>query len=573
MFMVCRPKLERERGSALLFFLAGALPLILLFLGLALDLSRYYLLREEAQRVADNAVILAAKYLPFTEPAISAARAYVASEAVGPGLDKALQIEKIEADTADSISVRISRSASFLLLSFFGASQIKFTVQARAGINAKNVLIFMDNSSHMSPAWESERPWGGGAWPTAKFFNKNPHLVPSYEEPAHPRRRFRVATQQCFNPLFSAVKEATIRLYDYLSAFDGHSVGLLMGPGQNDDDILVVRDVMPFDLNRYANSRVTYNAGQATFGYYRSQFVRDEYCLAAAEQEPLIERSLTPEDEDLIDKKVRHGGYRIPADRGANRPRSYSLIPSGSFTLPLAQLSKVTPKDVIWSRAARRPYRENGGIESHVNIRSVLRQVRSTLLGAPFRAERAGQGFEPSHLAFLMLGDFPWQNGVRFSKSRFDKNYPGNLVVRTAIATELEALNQAAKQLGARVAIYFVVPRNPHEYTPPSDVLERWYNTVLKRQGKKILIKEWLRTQDHDCVDDPQYEGNIDSHARPTQCVRFFKKDGPRFEAFLKKQNFTNVRVTLIRPPDLASIPQDTMAFLPMVNRSVVLTH
>ena len=428
----------------------------------------------------------------------------------------------------------------------------------------------------MSPAWEVERPWGTTKfWPVAKWVKLHPKLIPPYQDDKYPNRPARIATQQCFNPLFSAVKEAVIRLYDYIGAFGGHAVGIMMGPGQSSNDLLMVRDIMPVNHVAQTSSIVTQNPGEGTFGYFRTPYVRDEYCMAMAEEEPLlVERADSSEQEDLRDDEIRRGGYRIPTDRGSSLgSRTEKYINRVDHTLPVNNLPKLTVKDIIWSRAAHRPFQKNAPSDHYVNIGTVLRETGRALLAAPIRKEREGQNYELSHAAFLFLGDLPRQNGVRFARSRFDRRYTGNAVVKRAITTELQRIDAMARELNVKAAIYFVIPRNPHEYAPPTDILDRWYNTVLKRTPPQISNKEWKKVPDHDCVDDPTFLGNMDSHAEPTECKRFFEKDMVEFEEFLKNQNrtFSNLQTVLIRPPDLASIAQDTMAFLPMVNREVVI--
>lgn len=422
--MKASANLKQEHGATLLL-VAGLLPLLALLIGLSIELNEFYLDRKYTQTTIDAAVRIAARKLPYSKITEQTARDFLKAHLQpAPG-----QQISVNAD-GSSVAINVTRPAFFSLTSLYNTADtpavITYTSSSRAVLNPRNIVIFVDNSAYMSPALDlkHEQGWGGPRyWPAAQIFrNLNRPELHGQQVSA------RIMTQQCFNPSFSALKEAAIRFYDFQSAGDMNQVGVFMGPDPVNSRVFQVRPLGAAAPDSTGN-----------FPYYRTAFAKDEWCLAASESSAAYYGYTLPTLSDGISSPLLNRS-RIDSD-------DYSLLPASS--------SSVTVREIIWSKAATRAAPGSAQIQpAIINIADVLKRTGGELLGAPMTFSRGVASTDTSATAVLFLGDLPHQNSSRFPASE----------TRDAISRELVELNRLATQLNRHLRFYFVITKHFGNY-------------------------------------------------------------------------------------------------------------
>jgi hypothetical protein len=363
---------KQEKGSVVLFVAAVVIPILFLLFSLSVDINLYYTASQRAQKVLDDAVLRAHRFLPHQVAAKQILQHHINQNTsdLGSGFS-----EPSITTTSDMVSVTLKGKSPIAFINWFGSNySLDFFVYSRARSTPLDVFIAIDTGSNSAPSI-SEAPWGSTLeWPAAYFFTNE--LSFSDIDP-------RVATQQCFNPTLSVLKNSSIKLYDYLSSFQLNNIGLGFYPG-------FVNDI---DIARYVEKggrredQSTF-PGEASFDSISgAPYANNEYCLAAAERENV------------------HLPYKFPLSNsnfvtGINdntRPL-YRVLP-GTRKINQEYLPYLEARDVIWSRAANSltPYRFN----------KIIYEIGYSLLAARSNQEREGLVNNANKVAIMVTSDLP----------------------------------------------------------------------------------------------------------------------------------------------------------------------
>ncbi len=413
---LCR---DERCGSFTVLMAALVLPLMFFLFSLSLDLSMYHSESQKAQKAADDAALFAYRFLPFAIEAENAARAYLERF---EGFSQKAQV------TADnhSLSISVKSSVSLHFANLFGVDlQIPLEAFSSVWSSPIDSLLLLDSSSYSSPRPLVAGAWGDQAgWPAAYFFSA---LKLFYF--AGTQVDSRVISQQCFNPLLSALKLAAIKTYDYLAASKLNALGVGFYPG----------NIGPLDLSRevqIAGERSS-GAGEADFiSINSSDFAADEYCAAAAELE------------------VDHLAYKLPSHSSAISanfsplPGLEPMIDQAAWTFNPQYQPYLQARQVIWSRAAQQ--------NETANFPAVLDRARSLLFGASIQSNRRALRDKPRKSLFIFSADVPYSNGDRFS------GFSGP--VKLALDNSFAALRADLASLGQQsFSIYYLIMRHENE--------------------------------------------------------------------------------------------------------------
>ncbi len=404
------------RGSIAFMLAAVLLPFLFLLFALSIDVTRF--LREEqlAQKRVDDAALFAYRFLPFQHEAETAARNYLSQfESNGGQPDVAVD--------GDSVTVRYQAHSVPTFAQFFvPQTLLNYSVLARARGTPFDTFIMMDAGAYLAPDTLTGTPWGDeGQWPAASFFeNEYKFKFNGVDVPA------RLVTQQCFNPLFSAVKLTSIQVYEYLAGFRYNSVGVGIFPGSSGAWVDTVRP-MQFGARAVLDDAGN-QWGEASFKVFNVHFGSSELCAAAAERE------------------LSHLGYRFPqraqALPGLWQPPDGApqMIASGNwrFNSDYRQFMKLS--ESLWSRVAH---------QEAPNSDEVLLDLYSRILPVQYQ-ERGGLMNESRKTGIIIGADVPYAGGARFA-------HAGDSVA-TALADKFDLFRtEILNNQNYSISIYFAV--------------------------------------------------------------------------------------------------------------------
>lgn len=225
---MCGTRSSRSPNQAgqIVFYLLVVLPLVASLTVLTVDVSRWRLLRAQAQAEADRIAIAAAHFLPDIE----AAERYIIDSVASLNEFDLLRNQQGDPQLAIRnnqlhLVLVASQELNFSFLLPNGRSNEPLLVQEEATaqlVPGDYVIVFSD-SSDLGP--QPFRAWGSkDVWPAASYFN----LVSS---PFKGKEYPRWATQQCFNPVYSALKSSIIELVDSIQSVATNRLALISSPG------------------------------------------------------------------------------------------------------------------------------------------------------------------------------------------------------------------------------------------------------------------------------------------------------------------------------------------------------
>ena len=417
-------ELKRQKGSLTLFVGFIVLPILFFLFTISLDVSVLMTGRQRTQKAADEAVSYAYKFLPDITATRAAANLYVSQNRELFGAGSA----DIEVDS-DSVSLIYNSSSPLTFAKLAGAQDlvaIPYNVEASARSTPLDVMIVMDTSSYLAPETPSAAPWVGpsdqNAWPAAKYFEelKLPGITPL------------LATQQCFNRVYSVQKRAAILIYDYLSGFKKNLIGFGFYP-EFSSGLSLVRDVD-------APGARPENQGEGTFDYINGDaYRRNLFCAAAAQQE-------------ATSLAMGHSDYFFPgASSKLSSNLSCDVVADKQFIVdPETQnynnlyTKCLKVRDIIWSKAVH-PYQQQ-------NFSQTLAEMHQKLISAyPKTTNRGGLMDSPSKAGIILAGDVPHIENLRFPDS--------NLIHDSAaiLNSSLTAIANDVRAFGANYTIYYIV--------------------------------------------------------------------------------------------------------------------
>lgn len=375
----------RQGGSLTLFTALIVLPTLFFILSLTFDLSLYYTATRRAQRMADEAVMYAYRFLPAQEESRKALELYLAQHA-----PKAASARSEISISSDFITLVYKGLWPLTFARLAGADlSLPFNVTSSARATPLDIYLALDTSSYLAPEVLGNEAWGEpGVWPAADYFNHERFfykLDPATSSPTEEQIDPRIVTQQCFNEAFSPIKQAAVQLYDYAGSFALNSVGVGFYPGYK----------LALDPAREVTEPGKGDAAPEAFleSIYGGLYQSSLFCAAAAA------------------KEINHPDYRFPPASSQLRdpelcPGSLMTFDSESGKVADDYLSCIQTRQVIWSR----PVFPGLGHD----FPSVVRELSSSLAAARVRNDRSGLLASSSKVGIILAGGLPMSGTLRF---------------------------------------------------------------------------------------------------------------------------------------------------------------
>lgn len=549
-----------EKGSVI-FTAAVFIPFLFFLISLSLDVYSYYKSVAVEQGLLDSASLLAAKQLPDSARARFVATKYL--ETFSRELKNqdpyrgSLSVGIDEAQNSVTLTLRGNAPIFFAKIIpklFQGLSipeGIPFKLESEARTSPRDAVVFVDNGNYLAPSLASNEIWGwklrdkhdhlgygyleiflpttdpgDSSWRAAKFFHDfgNVNALPGSERT---RRRIQY-TQQCFNPVFSALKDAAIHLYDEIAASYLNSVAVLSGPNASGQ------------IERLRSLKAGgFFGGESEGRIENSNFypVRDQHCLAAAERVSKemddwnASHPYTPGENsnfELPPARLWHAfpsflGGSLSRIRGfSSRDTSFMFTYDDGSLIP-GREDSLTLREALWSRAVNPTRRLNFG--------RAVNEVVDELLGEGMHlrdAERGALKDATRSSAYMFLGGFPYINGVRYPAPD----------AKDGLEEMLDLANRRARDARRKIALYIIIPRT----------------------AEAFLSCEHIQCEDFE--DDFQ---ELVRQVRPHA--------GGSYGSEKEREKWNYLRVVPIRAPDPGSIATDLMAHLPLSERGVVLMN
>lgn len=270
-------QLRCERGETLFYTLVG-IPILLGFCMLSLDLTSWQVARQALQRESERIVLEAAEFLPVTKKVeLHVAKRIAELESIfSKKVDYGLKVD------ASEVSLTLESKEKFFFDLFSKNSHVLATKEiSTAKIIPNDYVIIISDASSLRPRvgelWGDQRIWPESSY--FKFASAPGNLSfkqktgPQYwtdwwKEDFNTTSFKRWATQQCFNPHFSALKFASIALVKRILKEKDSRLAVLFTPG--DGQFSLVR---PFEFIDQKVSHLWSNYFEA------SSSTSDEACV------------------------------------------------------------------------------------------------------------------------------------------------------------------------------------------------------------------------------------------------------------------------------------------------------
>ena len=353
---------RQERGNITLYVIV-IIPLVLSLAVLAVDVSRFHILRDAAQKEADRIALQAAQSLPD----VGRARGLI--------IESAASLQELELAKGEDLSPVLEISNSRVALSLQGDVTALLDIFMRKAdgsghvfrvnesseaqlVPSDTVLIMADASSLRPPKGEN---WGEESlWPASQYFNYVqppaledlpaadtadarywPQWWKSWQSSAY--RRW--ATQSCYNPLYSGLKSAAISFIDTLGTVDTNRLSLLFTPGDIPADGFTVSCRLDFLTGGKSEVQARWLA------YFEAQsFISDEACVYFGDPGLTSSANYQMPSEPSF----------APVKTGSDCLSKYNELDLGqSYFLPSGKLSEcfttkeLTLREAVYYHAAR----------------------------------------------------------------------------------------------------------------------------------------------------------------------------------------------------------------------------
>lgn len=456
-------------GSFLLFFAVGILPLLIFMMALSLDITNYLRADQQLQQTADDAALLAWRYLPYKAQAVEAVNRFIAQQGLGTAVSE-VRIAPARIDSQqfnDEFEVILEQRLPLTFMSYLAVdAELPIKSVARARATPLDVYIAVDRSSYVAPSllsnvWSNPQvsAFFRHRVPFNDFINPETGLIES-----SPPAEF--MTQLCFNPYFSELKRTALSLYEYLSAAGRNGVGVGVFPGIEFDSLRTIRPLLRAAQNL---SPAIANSGEAQAlqklaqrnyqDYYYYNGVRlgaSSWCAAAAAEEGgsgLGTPNPYNEDFSASIEKI----WKAPIETKTFKS-DITIEDSDDIVFNPTYQSALTVKEVLWSAVAK---------PTTVNTRQLIDSVLANLVNGPDTESikgasiRGGLTGTSTRTGIILAGDVPRLNGVRFKAE--DDSVASQLGESFGLLRKLVNEN-----LNLRVKIAYIIIDDPQR--PASDL-------------------------------------------------------------------------------------------------------
>lgn len=475
--------------------------MITLYLGAHLTVRAVDFQSKRYGAVLSNAAMWGARELPFRKDAVLAVKRYL--RYIRPELADDPSLKVTVNDEGDTVTVTVQPKLSFtfinmmkFLVSAVGEDSEEFVtlnITRRAHLKPRDVLIFVDNSNYLGPdpaepefLGDLQHNGSYSRWQytsdrsTATLWGVSPHLKNLAQATCRGEKKCAgnplkdlTFTQQCFNPVFSSIKEAAYIFYDYLISTHSNRVGVIAGPSA-DGGLFTIREFGHFkSLSQGAEAKID-------FREHARSGLSDADCLYAAEdayhgldglRRWMDDKWAEPRGQAELPLAGPHGrqfGYPSEArDQNENpmlgvyeefdrnplstrvKPENRDFRGGKAKELLIPSLDNwLTAQRAIWARALN-PSRS-------VVLPQVLHEAANQLFGGQPTRRSYPMNKTPA-LIYLLLGDFPRGTG---QKSLFEAGKPTevNKDIVKELRQSLMILDNQAK--GRPLWIVFIVLRH-----------------------------------------------------------------------------------------------------------------
>ena len=455
--MIIVGRVRSERGSMSLFVAAVLLPLLFFFFTITLDLERFFRTSGDIQHALDEAALYSYRFLPNESLASTMASLY------------------LQQNSGVSGSVTVSVASDSLRLAYHGASKLSFGgLLASVAGGTKDVgiplslvsevrgspidaYILMDTSSYLAPLITGSTTWGApGEWPEANLFRSQLQIRDTNGNPLNDG----AVTQQCFNPVFSEIKLATIRTYQQLSNFSKNGVGVGVVPGR-DGTPESIREIRPISAP---------TIGEATFNdsVLGTGGMSNHFCLAAAE----FETATSHYRFHVSPNGLNHLWYPQTDD-----PMPASITVPGSWNLDPGYAPFLSMPQAVWGQKVS---------ENRVgDISATLDHVFANLISAPSIAERGTLAGKAKSVGILLMGDLPHEGSEKFPHPIVQST------IRNRLRNIKDILSQNLIRHDSRIRLFWVI--SDHESIHSADFNEsisllRELLTTENSEGLRITL-------------------------------------------------------------------------------------
>ncbi|NMC62579.1 MAG: hypothetical protein GYA55_05355 [SAR324 cluster bacterium] len=480
-----------ERASMSLIIAAIVLPTLFFIFSLSLDLHSYLTMQNYSQKVLDETGLYSYRFLRAgpvqgEDPAVLAAKSYL------------LRYKSIGAFTT------VKREGDVLVLEYQGRAPLFFAnflskntsndskdsspslylpVNARTRVRGSvfDSVVVVDRSYYLAPGlWsEDHKAWGdSNSWEGSSLFESDFPIV-LQSEPSKITVGKRVATQQCFNPIFSSLKLAAANLFIALQSYSLNNTAIVFYPSLHGHTSVLRR---LWQKERYP---------EASFQEEQNLFFEDSAIDSSSDEassgsSPIVEnRHCAAVSEDT--SSPRH--YWFPERQGsADNPLGGkpSMISSKDWTYNAFLFdSQLRASEVIWSRAVMQ------GTQNHaeLNFAGVLDDLVSVVFELGSNEARGGLRNRALKNIFIFSGDVPRYKNIRFG----DQN---DLPLRTSLKNSikrygdlLEHWNKRSAQGGdpSSLSIYYIIY---HTTTSPFAIEESRISKFRSFLKEASLINE-----------------------------------------------------------------------------------
>lgn len=241
----------RNQKGNITFYLAFVLPITLVFLIIAIDITQWQFLREEAQREADGIALELAQYLPHKELAENAFNIR-ANDFNSRSDNLKVSLETLQAGNLDagSLQIRVTgqqNSIADTLMAAFTGQEVTFPVDqtASARVVPYDLMLVLSDAVTLRP--QAFNTFGSPSeWPESDYFNFISPPTISVNPPPTPPRGWpnwwqtsvfndtnfrRWTTQLCYSPVTLPLKQSALMLIDQVGAAPQNRIGVYSTPG------------------------------------------------------------------------------------------------------------------------------------------------------------------------------------------------------------------------------------------------------------------------------------------------------------------------------------------------------
>lgn len=485
---------KSESGSMLILAVAVIFPIILLILSVGFDVSNIFTLRATEQKVLDSAVLYGVRQLPSQEMVKDSVKKYLSSysylvRTYGVGI-VTVSIEN------DRVQAHISAPFSLPWAKFFGfEGTFTHHLYANARTQPKDIGIYFDSSMDVMPLSldsnaDNSDPAAGGWWGKQGIIRNTSGTIDSYNNyfmftniyidqdsrnwrearyfrnifaggifngnPTPPRTALK-RTQICFNPTYSAIKEAVIRYYYQNSQIGLNSVGIFTGPSSSNG----VFEIRPVIKGGYKSSfpQAEGIIENASYNISTNNW-RDRHCIAAAQ---VAEKDLTQWratqsqltlDTTLPDPQMRHAYPHLSIDTETVilNHNGAGLIPNfvDETTWTLNQTlsdNNLSLREAVWGRRAHP--------NASLGIKDIIEGVGLSVLNAPNRVAERGELVNlTTKQVLIILGHLPRSviNGVMVGYET--ATTAERTTIRNRLVAGLNTLHAQAANLTKPLSVY-----------------------------------------------------------------------------------------------------------------------